>query len=99
MIIETIDLKALCEFLIEAKKNSYAGEGARSPSKCILSKNYLYTKGDFRYEDQYFGEYLDVGEEIVWFKEIPVWGMGYRGGMFEEYRHLSEETFKVLRKA
>ncbi len=58
-------MQDLISFLIEAKQNTYARQAEPAPSKCILSKNYLYLKDEFRYEDQYFGEYLDVGEEIV----------------------------------
>lgn len=98
-MIKKINIEKLRKFLIKAKQNTYAGDGTRAESKCILSKNYIYIDGDYRYEDQYFGEYLDVGEEIVWYKEIPIWGMGYRGGMIKEYRDLSEKTFEFLRKA
>lgn len=98
-MIDIIQKHKLCDFLIQAKQNTYAKQGERAESKCILSKNYLYTDGEFRYEDQYFGEYLDVGEEIVWYNGIPIWGMGYRGGMVETYRELHSETFIILRKA
>lgn len=97
-----LKLSELTAFLINAKRNSYAGQAERAPSKCILSKNYLYIEADYRYEDQYFGEYVDVGKEIVWFKEIPMWGMGYRGGMIDRYRldvDMRGETFQVLRTA
>ena len=89
----------LCNFLILAKKNTYAANAKKAKSKCILSKNYIFSNNDFRYEDQYFGKYLDVGNEIVWYKDIPVWGMGYRGGMIRKYVDLHEETFAFLRKA
>jgi len=99
MQTEYVEKSRLLEFLIKAKQNSYAKHGTRVESKCILSKNYLYTDTDFRYEDQYFGEFIDVGEEIVWYHNIPIWGMGYRGGIFEEYHSIREETFIFLRKA
>lgn len=99
-MISELSKSSLCEFLILAKNNSsYACQGERAASKCILSKNYLYTNENYRYEDQYFGELLDIGEEIVWYQEIPIWGMGYRGGMLEPYRAIGGETFEVLRKA
>lgn len=98
-MLEILPIDELCKFLVNAKTNTFAKDVERVQSKCILSKNYLYEEDDFRYEDQYFGEYLDVGEEIVWKNGIPVWGMGYRGGMLEAYRSLNKETFSVLRKA
>lgn len=98
-MLEEIPLSQLCNFLILARKNGYAGDGQRATSKCILSKNYIYEQNDFRYEDQYFGEFIDVGEEIVWLKEIPIWGMGYRGGLYDEYQHLKEEVFSFLKRS
>jgi len=99
MNVEELDLQELCEFLIEAKRETFAKDGPRVSSKSQLSKNYLYERGDFRYEDQYFGEFLDVGEEIVWFRGVPVWGMGYRGGMLEGSENLASRTFTLLKKA
>lgn len=99
MVIKTLDLNDFCNFLIEAKMETYAKDAPKSVSKCLCSKNYLYETGHYRYEDQYFGKYLDVGEEIVWFKGVPIWGRGYRGGMLEQYIHLARDTFKFLRKA
>lgn len=101
-MIEKVYIDELKEFLILAKRNTYAGDGVRSKSKCILSKNYLFENENYRYEDQYFGEYLDVGEEIVWYNQIPIWGMGYRGGMLDKYRKdvsIRKATFALLSKA
>lgn len=94
-----LSLKELCFFLDIAKKSTYAKDAPRSASKSVLSKNYSFEKGNFRYEDQYFGEYVDVGEEIVWFKELPIWGMGYRGGIHRKFSSEKESTFNALRKA
>lgn len=99
MAITKVPYNELVNFLILAKQNSYAGDGTRVPSKCLLSKNYLFELDGFRYEDQYFGEYVDVGEEIVWYQSVPIWGMGYRGGMKSEFDSEREETFKLLRQA
>ena len=99
MILETLNIKELCGFLINAKRNTFAKDAPREQSKSPLSKNYLYEKGDFRYEDQYFGELLDIGEEIVWYRGIPIWGMGYRGGMKKNHSNLAKQTFGILRDA
>lgn len=101
-MLDYVDGNEFREFLILAKKSTYAGDGGRSKSKCILSKNYLFEKDKFRYEDQYFGEYLDVGEEIVWYDSVPIWGMGYRGGMLDDYRKdlaVRKPTFNFLSRA
>lgn len=99
-MIKKIVVNELCRFIIQARENSsYACQGERAPSKCIMSKNYLYIDGEYRYEDQYFGEFYDVGEEIVWYQGVPVWGMGYRGGIYNEFNNIRIETFTFLREA
>lgn len=98
-MLQELDVTALSEFLYDAKRSTFANDAPRSQSKSILSKNYIYEKNDFKYEDQYFGEIIDVGEEIVWFKEIPVWGMGYRGGIKLDFIEQKIEVFNFLRLA
>jgi hypothetical protein len=88
-----------CKFLVLAKQNTFAIDAPKSKSKCILSKNYIFECGDFRYEDQYFGEYLDVGEEIVWYQQVPIWGMAYRGGVHQAFIYKHKPAFTFLRKA
>lgn len=89
----------LCDFLVLAKQNTFAKDVPKAESKCLLSKNYVFEVSGFRYEDQYFGEHIDVGQEIVWYQSIPVWGMGYRGGIRQEFMAERDEAFKFLRKA
>lgn len=91
--------QSLCDFLILAKKNTYASDALKTPSKCLLSKNYCFEWADFRYEDQYFGEITDVGEEIVWYQGIPIWGMGYRGGVHKSYQSETESAYQFLKQA
>jgi len=92
-------ISELAAFLIEAKTNTFASGAPRAASLRPRSKNYAYDKPPFRYEDQYFGEYVDVGEEVVWFHGIPIWGMGYRGGVVPEAFAVRVEAFDFLREA
>lgn len=96
MRVREAELKA---FLIRAKRRTYAGQGRRDPSLRPYSKNYSYKDGAFRYEDQYFGEYIDVGEELVWYHGIPLWGMGYRGGIHRKHLARHREALAFLRRA
>jgi hypothetical protein len=99
---ESLDLSlaALKAFLVEAKRRTFAGEVRRStPLRPPYSRNYEYDSDGFRYEDQYFGEHVDVGQEIVWFKGFPIWGMGYRGGMMPEFMSIRGPAFAFLREA
>jgi hypothetical protein len=99
MPLLTLSKHKLCQFLILAKQNTFAKNATRSPSKSLFSKNYIFEEDEFSYEDQYFGEYVDVGEEIVWFNGVPVWGMGYRGGVHAEFMAEREQAFSLLKKA
>lgn len=80
----SFDRKEFIGFLMEAKKNTYAGGGqAAAPSRPV-SRDLPYRKGDFSYLDSYFGSFNFIGEEAVWHSGIPVWGMNYYGEMLVE---------------
>ncbi|AOI71446.1 MULTISPECIES: DUF5680 domain-containing protein [Burkholderia cepacia complex] len=98
-MIDELSMRALCSFLVEAKRHTFAADARRMPSKSPASKNYQFECGSFRYEDQYFGEIVDVGMETVWYDEVPVWGMTYRGGVYQEYVDIKHELFAFLREA
>ena len=68
------------EFLLTAHQNTYANSAAkRIKSSRMGSKDYNFEQGDFAYHDTYFGESDFIGEEVVYFQDIPVWGMNYYG--------------------
>lgn len=82
---EGFDLQQLADFLIEAKKQTYAsGDEAKvSPSR-EGSNDYHYESklGEERiaYHDTYFGGVKFMGEEVIYLGEgAPKWGMNYRG--------------------
>ena len=54
-------------FLIEAKKQTYANENApKIDSSRLNSKDYEYKKGNMIYHDTYFGGTNFIGEEVVY---------------------------------
>ncbi|AUG58524.1 DUF5680 domain-containing protein [Acetivibrio saccincola] len=69
----------IVDFLIKAKKETYAGNGPES--KSIYPGSYIleYREGDFLYIDTYYGGEAFIGEEVVWMKDTPVYGMNYCG--------------------
>lgn len=92
------------EFLIEAKKQTYANSSAEKKAASRLgSSDYHYEKevsGETMiYHDTYFGGTKFIGEEVVYCgSDIPKWGMNYYGVTIDET--LSEEAMdKVLRPA
>lgn len=90
----------LREFLIEAKKQTYANENIEKQiSTRKESHDYEYSSNDFTYHDTYFGGTNFMGEEVVYLKEeTPIWGMNYYGVTLDN--SLSEEAIdKALRPA
>ena len=93
-------MEKLIDFLIEAKKQTYANDSIeKSASTRLGSKDYEYKKDNMVYHDTYFGGTKFIGEEVVYCGiDEPKWGMNYHGVTFD--MNLSEETIdKVLRPA
>lgn len=90
----------LYEFLIEAKKQTYANENIEKvKSSRVGSHDYHYQNNGMTYHDTYFGGTVFMGEEVVYHdNDIPIWGMNYYGVTIDET--LSEEAMdKALRPA
>ena len=93
-------MERLEEFLIEAKKQTYAnGNIEKVSSSREGSNDYHYEKDGMKYHDTFFGGVKFVGEEVVYIdSEVPVWGMNYYGVTVDS--SLSEEAMdKALRPA
>ena len=71
--------KNLLDFLITAKKATYAGKGAETTSSRIKSHDLIYEDGDYMYYDTYLGTGKFAGEEALWIKDVPYWSMNYIG--------------------
>ena len=84
----TFDLEELAEFLVTAKKATYAGDGAEvaTPERPGF-KELQFTQGDWDYRDSYAGFFLAPGQEVVRFQGRPVWAMSYTGGMTERFQN------------
>lgn len=83
-----IDWHEMASFLIKAKVKTYASsddpEMARAsaqPSSRPDSHDLGFRDVDWFYLDTYLGGINFIGEEAVWYKLQPVWGMNYYGMM------------------
>ena len=92
------------EFLVKAKKQTYANSNAdKIISSRVGSNDYHYEEevnGEkMIYHDTYFGGTKFIGEEVIYCESnIPVWGMNYYGVTIDET--LSEEAMdSALRPA
>ncbi len=94
-------MEELRNFLIEAKKNTYANANVEKlPSSRRGSNDYEYSNAQFTYHDTYFGGTRFAGEEVVYESGSaqPFWGMNYYGVTLDP--NLSEEAMdKALRPA
>ncbi len=90
----------LYNFLVEAKKNTYANENVKKDlSSRKGSFDYEYSNDKMIYHDTYFGGTKFMGEEVVYSSgDTPIWGMNYYGVTLNE--SLSEEAIdNALRPA
>lgn len=96
-----MEISKLKDFLIKAKRATYANVGAKKVSSlCPGSKDYEFSDGEMTYHDTYFGGTQFIGEEIVYENSSgkPIWGMNYYGATLDA--GLSEEAMdKTLRSA
>jgi hypothetical protein len=74
----------LIDFLIRAKKATYAGKGAEAASSRPGSHDLHYGEGNLKYIDTYLGGEKFAGEEAVWENGIPIWAMNYVGRVVAE---------------
>jgi len=73
----------IVDFLIKAKKATYAGKGAETASSRPNSHDLQYTEGDLKYIDTYLGGQEFAGEEALWENDVPFWSMNYMGRVVE----------------
>lgn len=80
-----VDMKQMIQFLLLAKKNTYAAADNKAESCRRNSHDFRYEdcKG-YTYLDTYLGGECFAGEEAVWFHENPVWSMNYVGRIIGE---------------
>ena len=99
-----IDLDELSLFIVNAKKNCYAGNGAEKKLP-DGSRLLMFQEGNFYYEDSYDGYYQAPGREIVRWKKLDgqrIWQMSYSGEMLPEYignEEFAKKTFSFLKEA
>ena len=97
-------MENILEFLVSAKKNTYANGGSASKvdSSREGSKDYEYQQvlngKKFCYHDTYFGGEKFIGCEVVYVNNEPIWAMNYNG--YSVVENLSEEAMdNALRPA
>src|SRR5260370_42215763 len=87
-----MDRDRFVDFLLEAKRTTYAGQGDEATVTPLVpgSKQLEYRDGDYLYRDIYFGMANFVGQEVVFHREQAVWSMSYAGGVMPLSRDNSD---------
>jgi len=89
-------------FLFNANAKGYAGSGKEVKPQRPGFNELEYKEGDWLFHDSYSGHYFAPGQEIVYFKNKPIWAMAYSGGMqfiYHGNKKLTRDTFIFLKKA
>ena len=76
--------KRIIEFLIKAKRATYAGKGAETASSRVGSHDLIYREDDLMYYDTYLGGDKFAGEEALWISDVPYWSMNYVGRVTDD---------------
>ncbi|MFA6536909.1 MAG: DUF5680 domain-containing protein [Patescibacteria group bacterium] len=75
-----VNKQNLCQFLVAAKKSTYAaGDAAKKIKEADNSTTLIFESGDWKYHDNYFGGEPYGGREVVFFQGRPVFMMVYYG--------------------
>jgi hypothetical protein len=93
-----MDLNELKAFILEASHSTYASgdEGIRK-KELDKSTTITYSKGDWEYNDNYFGGEPYGGREVVLYKNKPVWMMVYYGWVVDGVN--TDRVYPILGKA
>lgn len=76
--------KRIIDFLIKAKKATYAGKGAETISSRLMSHDLEYEESELKYWDTYLGGLQFGGEEALWENNNPFWAMNYLGRVLSD---------------
>lgn len=74
-----MNLDELTGFIVEAKRQTYVGNGRKSVPSRKGAHDLVHGRGEWSYRDSYFGGTDFLGQETVWFQGHPVWAMNYYG--------------------
>lgn len=98
-----ISHEMLANFLVEAKKNTYASQKNETSVEPLFngSKHFEYRVGNLLYRDIYVGLSFFVGQETVEFVNHPIWSMVYSGGVIDPNASLDTRAsiYGFLRQA
>ena len=90
-------LQQLNTFIVKAKAATYVGDGIKSASHRPGSHDLQFHEGSFSYLDSYFGGSDFLGQEVVYYKEVPIWAMNYYGRIIKPQKIAAAEAGQILK--
>ncbi len=97
--MERFAVAALEQFIIRAKQQTYAGDGKKLLPYRLGSQDLQFVEGDWAYHDGYLGESDFIGQEIVYYRREPVWGMNYFGVILKPEKITSAQAGEMIKKS
>jgi hypothetical protein len=97
--VDQMPLDELEAFIVAAKRRTYVGDGAPAGPLRPASHDLHHAEGDFVYHDCYFGGADFVGEEVVYWRERPVWAENYLGHILEPHLISAERAGQVIKSS
>ena len=92
-------IQKLLDFILRAKQATYVGSGKKLLPYRLGSHDLQFFEDDWAYHDSYVGENDFMGEEIVYFRGKPVWGMNYFGRIIDPERITSAEAGAMIKQS
>jgi hypothetical protein len=90
----------LADFLLTAKKNSYAaGDKAVKIKLPDGATEITHERERWKYRDRYYGGEPFCGEEVVFYDHEAVWAMNFYGRVSEDGRSRMGDIYEFLRKS
>lgn len=78
--VHDIDSQALCEFLVQAKAETYAADDdSRVRALADGGSDSSFERGDYVYRDRWYGGARFAGQELVWHRGFVSWSMNFHG--------------------
>jgi hypothetical protein len=97
-----LNIEELRGFIVKAKKEGYASGKGKIPKERSQRpgfKELEFKEGEWYYRDSYSGFFRAPGQEVVYYKNRPVWNMCYGGkGQEGKYYDIAEQTFGFLKE-
>lgn len=93
------EIMAMEAFIVRAKAATYAGGGPHLLPYRLGSHDLQFAEGDWAYHDSYFGGADFLGQEVVYHRDAPVWGMNYYGRLLLPDQIGASEIGRMIKRS